>query len=109
MFWRNRIKIRRARKATDLILITFASAVLSPICDIEPPVFRGYSRGCHGRPQMKTANRRESPRIDIKLPCHITSPAVWTEDSAYTENISRSGVLLRWQPEGVTASPSVGQ
>lgn len=59
---------------------------------------------------MKTINRRESPRIDIKLPCHVTSPALWARSSMHTENISRSGVLIAWK--GVEAGlplPSIGQ
>jgi len=58
---------------------------------------------------MKTANRRESPRMDIKLRCHITSPAVCAHEAVYTENISRSGVLIGWRGARATATPSVGQ
>ena len=46
---------------------------------------------------MKNINRRESPRIDIKLRCHVTSPALWAQSAMYTENISRSGVLIAWR------------
>ena len=59
---------------------------------------------------MKNINRRESPRIDIKLRCHVTSPALWAQSAMYTENISRSGVLVAWR--GAEASlpvPSIGQ
>src|ERR1043166_3521544 len=59
---------------------------------------------------MKTINRRESPRIDIKLRCHVTSPALWMHAEMYTENISRSGVLIAWQ--GVDKAlplPAMGQ
>jgi PilZ domain len=58
---------------------------------------------------MKTANRRESPRIDIKLRCHITSPAL--ENAAvYTENISRSGLLIGWNGgEPIAVLPAIGQ
>jgi len=45
---------------------------------------------------MKTINRRESPRIEIKLRCHVTSPALWINAEMYTENISRSGILIGW-------------
>src|ERR1700746_1634079 len=83
-----------AKHFPDQFLITFASAAESPICDIEQLVFRGYIRGCHSRPQMKSANRRENPRIDIKLRCHISSPALWAQSASYTKNISRSGVLI---------------
>jgi len=59
---------------------------------------------------MKTINRRESTRIDIKLRCHVTSPAVWLLSPMFTENISRSGVMVAWRgPDGSPALPSVGQ
>ena len=59
---------------------------------------------------MKTINRRESPRIEIKLRCHVTSPALWMNAGMYTENMSRSGLLIAWQ--GVDPSmpmPGMGQ
>jgi hypothetical protein len=43
--------------------------------------------------EMRNINRRESPRIEIKLRCHVTSPALWMRSAMYTENISRSGLL----------------
>jgi hypothetical protein len=59
---------------------------------------------------MKNINRRESPRIEIKLRCHVTSPALWVRSAISTENISRSGILLAWRGEGaVLPLPSVGQ
>jgi c-di-GMP-binding flagellar brake protein YcgR len=59
---------------------------------------------------MKTFNRRQSPRIEIKLRCHITSPAFWSESEMYTENISRSGILVAWRgAEAAIQVPSVGQ
>ena len=45
---------------------------------------------------MRNINRRESPRIDIKLRCHVTSPALWMRNPMYTENISRSGLMVAW-------------
>jgi c-di-GMP-binding flagellar brake protein YcgR len=46
---------------------------------------------------MKSINRRETPRIDVKLKCHISSPQVWSGGTvAVTENISRGGILLHW-------------
>jgi hypothetical protein len=60
--------------------------------------------------EMKNINRRESPRLEIKLRCHISSPAIWVESAMHTENISRSGVLIAWR--GVDAElpiPSMGQ
>jgi hypothetical protein len=59
---------------------------------------------------MKNINRRESPRIDIKMRCHVTSPAIWVRSAMYTENISRSGVLVAWAGEGVRVPvPAMGQ
>lgn len=58
---------------------------------------------------MKIANRRENPRIEIKLRCHVTSPAVCADEAVYTENISRSGVLIGWRGVRASARPSVGQ
>ena len=59
---------------------------------------------------MKTINRRESPRIDIKLRCHVTSPAVWAQPAMHTENISRSGVLIAWRGANTGIPlPSMGQ
>ena len=59
---------------------------------------------------MKNINRRESPRIDIRLRCHVTSPALWPADAAYTENISRTGILISWMPSGPrVVMPRLGQ
>ena len=48
---------------------------------------------------MKNINRRESPRVEIKLRCHITSPGLWARGAMHTENISRSGILITWRSE----------
>jgi hypothetical protein len=59
---------------------------------------------------MKNINRRESPRIDIKLRCHVTSPALWMRGSMYTENMSRNGVLVAWRGDGgALPLPQLGQ
>jgi len=59
---------------------------------------------------MKNINRRESPRIEIKLRCHVTSPALWTASAMFTENISRSGLLIVWRGEQAPLPlPSIGQ
>jgi hypothetical protein len=59
---------------------------------------------------MRQINRRESPRIEIKLRCHVTSPAIWTRGAIHTENISRSGLLLAWRGEnGPLPAPATGQ
>jgi c-di-GMP-binding flagellar brake protein YcgR len=60
--------------------------------------------------EMKNINRRESSRIDIKLRCHISSPALWMQTAMYTENLSRSGVLIAWRAvDGELPIPSTGQ
>ena len=51
------------------------------------------------------SNRRENPRIDVRLRCHVTSPALWARSAIYTENISRSGVLVAWRGDGVALPP----
>jgi hypothetical protein len=59
---------------------------------------------------MKNINRRESPRIDIRLRCHVTSPAAWLSNATATENISRNGLLIAWGPaEGRGSLPRLGQ
>ena len=48
--------------------------------------------------------------MDIKLRCHVTSPALWMRSGMYTENISRSGALLTWRDtNAVLAVPALGQ
>jgi hypothetical protein len=60
--------------------------------------------------EMRNINRRESPRIDIQLRCHVTSPALWIRSALFTENISRSGLLVAWRGEGSALPlPSTGQ
>src|SRR5437660_7249571 len=59
---------------------------------------------------MKTINRRESPRLEINLRCHVMSPAIWAKAGMYTENISRSGILIAWRgTETELPVPTVGQ
>ena len=59
---------------------------------------------------MKNINRRESPRIEIQLRCHVQSPALWAGTAMTTENISRSGIMVAWTGEGpAVAVPGVGQ
>ena len=59
---------------------------------------------------MRNINRRESPRIEIQLRCHVTSPALWLHNDLCTENISRSGLLVAWRGGGETQPmPSLGQ
>jgi hypothetical protein len=56
---------------------------------------------------MENINRRESPRVDIKLRCHVLAPALWLPGSMYTENISRGGILIAWLGESAPLSPPV--
>ena len=59
---------------------------------------------------MKTVNRRENPRMEVQLRCHVSSPAIWLHSDVYTENISRSGMLIAWRGDGADLPlPSVGQ
>ena len=59
---------------------------------------------------MKNINRRENPRIDIRLDCRVTSPASWMRGGMHTENISRRGLLIAWRGEGGgPRPPEVGQ
>jgi len=40
-------------------------------------------------------NRRENPRMDVKLKCHVAPRKAWPQGlSGVTENISRNGVLM---------------
>ncbi len=48
--------------------------------------------------------------MEIKLRCHVTSPAIWGQGTIYTENISRSGMLMAWRNgDKPLALPAVGQ
>jgi hypothetical protein len=59
---------------------------------------------------MKTINRRENPRIDVKLKGHVILPAGLAGVTLLTENISRTGLLVEWQPTGSSlVLPRVGQ
>ncbi len=53
-------------------------------------------------------NRRSSTRVAVRLVCHV----VWLEggepSAMLTENISRDGMLLRWEDPGARL-PNVGE
>ena len=50
-------------------------------------------------------NRRESPRMDVKLKCHVAPMKTWPQGlSGMTENISRNGVLMMCA-EGCSGEP----
>lgn len=56
---------------------------------------------------MENINRRESPRIEIKLRCHVSAPALWLPGAMYTVNISRGGLLIAWLGESAPLPPPV--
>lgn len=59
---------------------------------------------------MKYINQRGSPRIDIGLRCRISSAGLCPRGVMYTENISRSGILISWDPTQTnSALPRPGQ
>jgi len=48
--------------------------------------------------------------MEVKLRCHVTSPALWSTTEVHTENISRSGLLIAWRADSTALPlPSVGQ
>ncbi len=60
--------------------------------------------------EMRNINRRENPRMEIRLRCHVTSPALWQRTAMHTENISRSGLLIAWRGDGAPLPvPVLGQ
>ena len=58
---------------------------------------------------MKYINQRQSPRIDIRLKCHVSSPGPGVRGEMVTENISRSGILVIWKSEQPLPLPEVGE
>jgi len=58
---------------------------------------------------MENMNRRHSQRIEIKLPCHVSAPALWIPGAIYTENISRGGMLIAWLGESPSWPLGPGQ
>jgi hypothetical protein len=59
---------------------------------------------------MRHVNRRENHRVEIELPCYVTSPSGRSRGAMHIENISRSGLLLAWRNEtGPVVLPIVGQ
>jgi len=61
---------------------------------------------------MKPLNRRENPRIDVRLRCYqaFGGTRSTTEFMGVTENISRNGVLLRWSGKpGRAVPPHLGE
>jgi c-di-GMP-binding flagellar brake protein YcgR len=58
---------------------------------------------------MRHFNQRQSPRIDIRLQCRVTSPALSEPAGMTTENISRSGILVAWDTGPDGPLPEVGR
>ena len=59
---------------------------------------------------MKPINRRENPRIEIKLRCYVASPAMRVRSAMRTENMSRNGLLIAWESEaGAVPAPALGE
>ena len=59
---------------------------------------------------MKSINQRQSPRIDIRLHCQVSSPGLCDRAAMVTENISRSGILMVWDDgTGGLQPPEVGK
>ena len=54
---------------------------------------------------MEHINRRQNQRIEIKLRCHVSAPALWLPGAMYTENISRGGILIAWLGESAPLQP----
>lgn len=59
---------------------------------------------------MRHVNRRENHRVEIQLPCYVTSPAGRSRGAMHIENISRTGLLMAWRsPTGSISLPAIGQ
>jgi len=53
-------------------------------------------------------NRRSSTRVAVRLVCHVVWPQGAEHSAMHTENISRDGMLLRWEDSGAPI-PGVGE
>lgn len=53
-------------------------------------------------------NRRSSTRVAVRLACHVVWPQGGERNAMHTENISRDGMLLRWEDTGARL-PNVGE
>jgi PilZ domain-containing protein len=55
-------------------------------------------------------NRRESPRMDVKLNCHVAPMKAWPQGlCGVTQNISRNGVLMLCGAAASGDQPRVGE
>src|SRR5689334_16320289 len=58
---------------------------------------------------MRYINRRESPRMEVKLRCRLFSSMTWPRaTSGETENISRNGLLLSCDPTAAAVAIKMG-
>jgi len=53
-------------------------------------------------------NRRSSTRVAVRLVCHVVWPQDGDRSAMLTENMSRDGMLLRWEDTGARL-PNVGE
>lgn len=53
-------------------------------------------------------NRRSSTRVAVRLVCHVVWPQGGDRSAMLTENMSRDGMLLRWEDSGGRL-PNVGE
>ncbi|HLY20193.1 MAG TPA: PilZ domain-containing protein [Bryobacteraceae bacterium] len=53
-------------------------------------------------------NRRGSTRVAVRLVCHVVWPQGGESIAMLTENMSRDGMLLRWEQSGARV-PNVGE
>jgi hypothetical protein len=72
-------------------------------------VFEALLLQCRNK-QMKPINRRENPRIEIKLRCYVSAPGIRLRSAMHTQNMSRNGLMVAWVNEnGTTPLPGMGQ
>lgn len=59
---------------------------------------------------MRHVNRRENHRVEIQLPCYVTSPGARSRRAMHIVNISRTGLLMAWRSDADSVLlPVVGQ
>ncbi len=54
-------------------------------------------------------DRRADPRVEVKLPCHVTAPRSKSRlFVGVTENMSRGGILVSWIADRLSNLPKPG-
>ena len=53
-------------------------------------------------------NRRHNPRVEVRLACRVEQRGMRLPVSMTTENMSRGGLLLRWETSALAPLPRVG-